>query len=335
MRIATCFLLPAVAVALLCAAQRRPPADLPTGGLLSESGPTFHVADNQMPDTPAFIAYGDTRFTDPDNTRATNPRVRQYLVDQIAAQHPGAILLNGDLPLAGSNPNDYAVFRTETRIWRDEGLRLFPSLGNHEFHGDPQKALDRWWGVFPKLRNRRWYSVALGSRVYLLVLDSDASLLAGSDQARWIASQVDSLSPSVDFVIVCLHHPPVADIQEHINISHNPRPNEIALRDYLTGAARTAHASFLVIAGHIHNYERFVEEGVTYLVAGGGGAKPVFVERTRDDLYQSILFPNYHFVKLTLQKDRLRGEMFRVADPEAAQLTLERKDTFDLPVKPR
>jgi hypothetical protein len=166
-------------------------------------------------------------------------------------------------------------------------------------------------------------------------LDSSASLLPGSDQARWIEKQIDGLPSSVDFVLITLHHPPVADVQEHIEVDHNPRPNEIALRDYLSKAARTSHATFLVSAGHIHNYERTVFEGVTYLVSGGGGAPPYFVERTPGDLYKSILFPNYHYVKLTVEKDRLHAAMYRVVDPEAKNLTVELKDSFDLIVKPR
>ena len=118
-------------------------------------------------------------------------------------------------------------------------------------------------------------------------------------------------------------------------MDHNPRPNEIALRDYLSKAARTSHASFLVSAGHIHNYERSVVDGVTYLVSGGGGAPPYFVERTPEDLYKSILFPNYHYVKLTVEKDRLHGAMYRVENPEAENLTVELKDSFDLIAKPR
>jgi hypothetical protein len=243
--------------------------------------------------------------------------------------------MNGDIPLAGTVASDYSVFQTETKTWRDLHLRVFPALGNHEFIGEPRNDLDNWWNTFPEMRNRRWYSAQLGSRVYLLALDSDTSLLPGSDQARWIEKQINDLPPSIDFVILSLHHPPVADVQKHIEVDHNPRPNEIALRDYLSQAARTSHARFLVSAGHIHNYERSVVDGVTYLVAGGGGAPPYFVERTPEDLYQSILFPNYHYVKLTVEKDRLHGAMYRVTDPEAEHLTVELKDTFDLTAKPR
>lgn len=310
-------------------------ATLPTNELLSEAGPTFTINQGEMAVQPSFIAYGDQRFTDPANKTATDPRVRKYLVERIAAEKPAALVLNGDVPLAGDVKNDYAVFQTETKPWRDAGLHVFPALGNHEFHGEPRQALENWWNCFPEMRNRRWYSAQLGQRVYVLALDSDTSLMSGSDQARWIDKQITGLSASIDFVLITMHHPPVADIQTHIEVDHNPRPNEIALRDYLSAAAKTSHARFLVSAGHIHNYERNMVDDVVYLVSGGGGAKPYFVERTAPDLYQSVLFPNFHYVKLTLMKDRLHGAMYRVADPEADKLSLELKDSFDIPVKAR
>jgi hypothetical protein len=57
------------------------------------------------------------------------------------------------------------------------------------------------------------------------------------------------------------------------------------------------------------------------------------VERAKDDLYQSIMFPNYHYVKLTLLPDRLHAEMIRVADPEADEPVFQVKDKFDIFVK--
>lgn len=332
------FLLIITSVALLGQAPTPPqhpdPASLPTSNLLSEPGPTFRIGDDQLGSPPTFITYGDTRFTDPANTTATDPKVRQWLVNRIAEEHPDAVILNGDVPLAGNVKNDYLLFKAETQPWRDGHLRIFPALGNHEFHGDPRECLENWWQAFPELRNRRWYSVQLGSRVYVIALDSDASLLPESDQARWLRQQVSSLPTSIDFVILCLHHPPVADVQTHFEVNHNPRPNEIALREYLTIVAQHVHTQFIVSAGHIHNYERQIKDGVLYLVSGGGGAKPYFVERTPDDFYKSILFPNYHYVKFTLEKHRLHGVMVRVSDPEASTPVYAIKDSFDVVVKP-
>ena len=162
MRILRSSLLAAVAVAAALAqtpAQGPSAATLPTDRLLSEPGPTFLIADSELPNPLTLVAYGDQRFTDPTNTRQTNPRVRQWLVNQIAKEHPAAVIMNGDVPLAGQVANDYPVFASETKVWRDQGLRVFPTLGNHEFRGaNAQKALDNWWDAFPAMRDRRWYS---------------------------------------------------------------------------------------------------------------------------------------------------------------------------------
>jgi Tetracyclin repressor-like, C-terminal domain len=50
--------------------------------------------------------------------------------------------MNGDVPLAGDVAKDYAVFQAETKTWRESHLRVFPALGNHEFHGDPRQDLE-------------------------------------------------------------------------------------------------------------------------------------------------------------------------------------------------
>lgn len=310
-------------------------SDLPTDKLLSQAGPTFRIMDDQLKTPVSFIAYGDMRFTDPANRKATNPTIRKWLVQKIAEEAPAAVFLNGDVPLAGDEVNDYRVFQTETKPWRAAHIRVYPALGNHEFHGpNPQQCLENWWNAFPEFRNRRWYSVQLGSHIYALNLDSDAKLLPGTDQNHWVSQQLENLPSSIEYVLISLHHPPVADVQTHIEVSHNPRPNEIALRDLLSSMAPRLHARIIVSAGHIHNYERNQKDDVVYLVSGGGGAKPYFVERTRDDQYQSVLFPNYHFIKFVLEPKRLKATMYRVANPEQTPLTLEAKDSFEIAAKP-
>jgi hypothetical protein len=319
-------------------AQDRPAAkkkmraeDLPTASLISAPGQTFVTAHAKKPTS--VIAYGDQRFTDPTNTKATNPKVRRWLVQKIAQESPDAILMNGDVPYSGDVVNDYKVYLTETRPWRDEHLNVFPALGNHEFHGDPQQALDHWWAAFPDLKDRRWYSVKIGKAIYTILLDSDTSLLPGSDQAKWIDAQLNNLPRSIKFVIISMHHPPVADFQTRFEVSHNPRPNEIALRDYLEQIAPHLKAKIIVSAGHIHNYERTVRGGVTYLVSGGGGAAPVHVDRAPEDLYQNNDFPNYHYVKFVLHGKTLQGKMIRLADANADTPTWQVRDEFAITAK--
>jgi acid phosphatase type 7 len=296
------------------------------------SGPTFVIQEKDLHTPPTVVAYGDMRFTDPANVTATNPTARRMLIKRVLAEKPDAILLNGDVPWRGGDPNDYQVYRTETQVWRDVNLHIFPALGNHEFIGcELQQCLANWWATFPKLTGRRWYSLRLGRKIYTIALDSDDSLLPGSDQLLWLKNQIASLPRGVEFVLISMHHPPVADIQTRFIVDHNPRPNEIALAQFLRTAAEASQARFIVAAGHVHNYERFLQDGVVYLVSGGGGAAPYQIDRTPADLYQDPEFPNYHYVKFVLDGHVLRMTMYRLVDPDAG--TWESKDAFEVTAK--
>jgi acid phosphatase type 7 len=294
--------------------------------------PLLRIADSELPASPVVIAYGDMRFTDPKETSATDPKVRRWIIDRIAEEKPNAVLLSGDVPWHGGEANDYVVYRSETAPWGAAHIFVSPALGNHELFGKTeQSSLENWWNAFPALRGHRWYSVALGSRIFVLNLDSNSSLLPGSEQMRWIRDQLASLPPSVKFVFLNLHHPPMADFQVLGDPDHNARPNEIALAAFLKAAPEGKRVCFIVTAGHIHNYERFLQDGITYLVSGGGGAAPRPIHRHPNDLYQDAAYPNYHYVKFVLRENRLEAEMFRVAHPADASATWEVKDRFIVP----
>ena len=282
-----------------------------------------------------FIAYGDIRFTATSETAASSPGARRALIAKIAAENPAAVFINGDLPYHGIDA-DYEMYRAETRPWRENSLRVFPALGNHELSACFESScLERWWNTFPELRGRRWYSVAVGSRLIGIALDSDASLLPGSTQRTWLESQVSSLDPAVRVVLIVMHHPPVADVQTVKLVDHNPRPNEQALAAYLKTAAAHSALRFVVSAGHIHNYERLSQDGVTYLVSGGGGATPYDIDRTAADLYQDRDFPNYHYVRFELRGKTLSGEMIRLQDFSVHSPShWQTKDRFEISLQP-
>jgi hypothetical protein len=104
------------------------------------------------------------------------------------------------------------------------------------------------------------------------------------------------------------------------------------LAEFLARAPEKSRARFVVTAGHVHNYERFYQDGIVYLVSGGGGAKPYTIVRQPADLYQDVGFPNYHYVEFVGNGNELVATMFRVADPNAATPLWEEKDHFE--VKP-
>jgi 3',5'-cyclic AMP phosphodiesterase CpdA len=277
------------------------------------------------------IALGDTRFTDPSNVTATNPIARAVLIARIAAEHPDAVVISGDVPWHGGVVNDYVRFRVETEPWRAARIRVLPALGNHEFSQcESPVCLENWWTAFPELRGQRWYAADISPRVRFLALDTMSGVGSQSEQRVWLERELRTLPDAIDFVVIALHHPPVADFQTRLRVDHNPRPNELTLAEYLKEAARSIRARILVVSGHIHNYERFSQDDIAYIVSGGGGAVPYEVDRTSADLYKGIEFPNYHYVRLTIANGTLKGEMFRLDEPSAPSPHFTLKDTFDL-----
>jgi len=308
---------------------------LATPALPSEPGPStdaLTVPDTQLGDPLVFVIYGDMRFTQPIETVATSPGPRRALVAKIASEHPDAVFLTGDVPFHGGDTDDYRVFGEETAPWQMQHLRIYPVLGNHEFYQCVEDVcLENWWRAFPQVRGHRWYAVALGTKLRAFALDSDASLLPGSEQRMWFEHELETLPSDVRFVIVALHHPPVADTGFLL-----VRRNERSLAGYLKSIAPKLSARLIVCGAHIHNYERFERDGVVYLVSGGGGAKPLPVHRGRSDRYRDRAYPNFHYIRFELQGEQLRAEMVRLEDYDApSPHTWAVKDRFEASAKPR
>jgi hypothetical protein len=279
-----------------------------------------------------FVVYGDTRFT--GRSDVVIAPARQALVGKIAEEHPQAIFIGGDLVYQGSEPADYAVFRSDTQLWKEQHIPIFPALGNHEFRSGCDRdaadsaCLQNWWSTFPELQPHRWYSVSLGPRLLVLVLDTDSRLKSGSAQRRWLEEQFDTLDEQVRFVLLVMHYPPVRD-------PIFPRSHEEAeVAHYLARRHSTLHAQVVVIGSHVHNYERFRRDDVTYLVSGGGGAKPVPAFRMSGELSHLKTSTNFHYIRFTLEGARLTGTMVRFDAGAHAAESWSEPDQFEVLAPP-
>jgi len=286
------------------------------------------VADPDAPLT--FIAYGDTRFTQRDGV--ANPAARHALVARMAGEKPAAILIGGDLVYEGSRAEDYAVYKAETVAWSEAKIPIFPALGNHEFRNcdeDPRPCLENWWAAAAPsaVRSFRWYSVRIGPKVLVLLLDSDSSLKPGSEQRAWFEQQLNEAPVPIEFVLVVMHYPPVRDLIF-------PRAkDEQEIARYLSTHARALRPRVLVVASHIHNYERFLRDDVTYLVSGGGGAKPVPVFRLFGEISKLETSVNFHYLRFRLEGDTLHGTMVRFDPDQPAESAWTEPDRFEIKAK--
>ncbi len=258
-----------------------------------------------------FVAYGDTRFHDPKDFEAANPPVRVALVQAIADANPAFICFTGDIVYNGFDTNDWKVWDSETSIWREKKIPVYPALGNHDLHGDEKIALANYFQRFPDLKNSRYYSVRAANT---LILAIDSSLPeADGPQGQWLADKLDHVPTDVDFVFVVDHHPPYtssSDEKTHGG-GHSARGTEQALAKVLE--ERQAHARFriVVFSGHVHNYERHEHGGVTYFVSGGGAAHAYPIDRAPDDPFQSKEI-NYHYLLVEVAPQQLKITMNRI-----------------------
>ena len=177
-------------------------------GCTSKSNAQTSTVDLQLEvKTPfRFVAYGDTRFHDPKDTEAANPAVRVALVQAIADVNPAFICFTGDIVYNGNDANDWKVWDSETSIWREKKIPVYPALGNHDLHGKPEVALGNYFQRFPDLKNSRYYSVRAANTL-ILVLDSSLEEAAGP-QGQWLTDKLDHVPADVDFVFLMFHHPP-------------------------------------------------------------------------------------------------------------------------------
>jgi len=258
-----------------------------------------------------FVAYGDTRFHDPKDTEAANPPVRIALVQAIAEANPAFVCFTGDIVYNGYDTNDWKIWDSETSIWRDKNIPIYPALGNHDLHGDEKIALGNYFQRFPELRNSRYYSVRAANAL-VLVLDSSLDEVGGA-QGQWLEGKLDNIPADVDFVFLMFHHPPYTSSSDAkmFGGGHSARSAEQHLAKTLEERQAHVRARFVVFSGHVHNYERHEHGGVTYFVSGGGAAHAYPIERAPGDPFQSKEI-NYHYLLVVVDHQQLKITMNRL-----------------------
>jgi acid phosphatase type 7 len=201
------------------------------------------------PDDPRplrFLAFGDSGGGGAD----------QYaLADQMHTVAYDLMVHTGDLAydsgtITAFDDNVFGVYADLL-----SSIPLFPAAGNHEYD-TMQGAPFREVFALPGDSGEKWYSFDWG-RVHFVALDTEADY---AKQARWL--DADLAASALPWKVVYLHKPPY---------SSGTHGSDTSLRTALAPVLQR-HGVQLVLAGHDHNYERMIpQEGITYVVTGGGG----------------------------------------------------------------
>lgn len=249
-----------------------------------------------------FIIVGDTQGTSIwEFWRERNDKERKLIIDEITKREPAFVIHLGDLTARGSSQKHWQQFDELHKEFRAKKIPYFPILGNHEFYGNEEKAHQNYYGRFPHLSERRWYSFTWKNVGFILV-DSNFSCLTLEEserQSKWYIEELERFEKDerIDYLIVCCHEPPFTN-------SRVVRPNGKVKPLFADPLLKYPKASFF-FSGHSHSYERFQTEGKFFVVSGGGGGPrhkvSIRPERRRyEDLFGGPELRFFHFVEIEI-----------------------------------
>lgn len=250
------------------------------------------------PDHLRVALYGDTRGGEAPHRK---------LVEAMEAQHVDLVINTGDVITRPGDQEGWVRHLAATLPLAARTPVVF-ALGNHEIYSShgvrSESGLEEAMRQIPPPLDPLARAAGAPSAAYhvrigpLLVvsLDSNAPLDPGSGQRRFL-EEVLGARQDARFVFWAMHHGPRS------SGPHGRHPEA----EGLVALAERAHVT-AVLAGHDHIYERIVENGVTYLVSGGGGA-PLY-QRSGFEPGSRAFASTYNWVLLTIDGERLGVEAY-------------------------
>jgi len=281
----------------------------PPTGVEGRSSPSFHVEkttltglqpgthyDYELPGWPGvkgsfrtaasaampyqFLVYGDTR---------TRHDVHRKVVEAILKDGvPDFAVQSGDLVENGEDNSLWPIyFDIEKNLLSQTAF--FPVLGNHE-----RNSHDFYEFFQP---TTPYYSFDWGN-AHFMVINSDIANSAGNkgardafwaEQTKWLEEELQG-SQKVEYRIVVAHHPPFSAVSNRQGSNPEMRALVPMFEKY-----RVSIAFF----GHDHNYQRNLQNGINYVISGGGGA-PLYDVNKPDAATSQKAISVENFVKVSV-----------------------------------
>jgi acid phosphatase type 7 len=216
-----------------------------------------------------FVVYGDNR---------TRNDVHRRVIETLLKQGtPDFVVQTGDLVADGFDSSLWPVFfDIEHDLLRQTAF--FPSLGNHE----------RNTPVFGEyfLKPKPYYSFDWGN-AHFAVINSDlpnVSPLASerdafwAEQTRWLEEDLKA-HQGADYRFVAAHHPPMTAVTRRQGDNAHMTALIPMFEKYRVSAG---------LFGHDHNYQHYLQNGIHYIVSGGGGAPLYDVDKPAPGITQKV-----------------------------------------------
>jgi hypothetical protein len=195
----------------------------------------------------------------------TNPGIAptEAVVEHIVARGPDFVLHEGDIQYYSSIVDSWTQWFISMQPMLSSGV-FAPTYGNHE--AELEHELEDYYlrmfadggdGTAPT-----WYRFESGG-LHVFVIDTEGDIAIGSEQGGWLEAGLADAATSEGFrgSLVTMHRPliSVGDVASRPELRAHYEPIFVE------------HGVRLVLAGHMHGYERFVSSGIVYITTGGGG----------------------------------------------------------------
>ncbi|MBL8604191.1 MAG: metallophosphoesterase [Myxococcales bacterium] len=281
------------------------------------SGPGITAAEGQFatpPTTPApfrFAIYGDTR---------SHESAHRAVVEALVREGPEFVIHTGDLIEDGRNPLLWQQF-FEIEAPLLARTAFVPVIGNHEIVHPRTSGIDNYRryvhvspdGPSPELDATFQY----GNVRFVLANSYDD----WSGPARdWLSTQLATArrEDPTGWLIVVMHWGPR---------SSGPHGDNERLLSSGVEAIMRRHRVDLCISGHDHLYERGDDDGLRYIVSGGGGA-PLY-ERDAHRAMTRRFVSEHHYLRAEVDPERIRFTVLRPDGSEIERVSLGRDGWSD------
>jgi hypothetical protein len=241
----------------------------------SESGDrTFHTAPSEADAAFTFLVYGDSRG---------DPQAHARVISAAAAiRDPAFILHTGDVvPFSGDGQSVWKKQFFEPADFLLRKTWFLVTRGNHD--GDNQLLSLYFEAGGGQVRD--YYSSDWGPS-HVTTINTNTNYRPGSEQYQFL--ERDLAGTSCPFKVFFGHHP------TYSSGLHGSSP----VMQRILQPLFEKHGVKLVFAGHDHDYERTIVNGITYITSGGGGA-PLGRQKNLKKNPSSLVFRKaYNFVQV-------------------------------------
>lgn len=222
-------------------------------------------------------------------------------------KHPGIdlVLHSGDFIGNGRNWSEWIPQYFEPAAHLISHLPVMGVLGNHENNAD------YYYQYFDLPGNEQWWSKRIGP-IHIVGLDSNVDFHEGTKQYNWMIETLDA-NKDARWKMIMLHHPAYTS-GPHGRLGDDGLPVEYGVRTALRILPDICkqYGIPLVIAGHDHLYERSYNEGVHYIIAGGGGAPTYKPSNPQKNQFSQMAYSDLSYLIFSMGQEQATVEAYGV-----------------------